>query len=110
VDHANVAAGEALLVRFAEDDAEAFAEALPHGSPPSMSEPPVVPWLPPRTKASKFVSSPPLVVSNPLVVLGPPKLMNSLREVAVVLFAPSSCSFRVCSCSTRAEVDLIRDM
>jgi hypothetical protein len=51
VDHANVAgAGEALLARFAgregrivDDDAEAFAEALAHGSPPSISEPPLLP-------------------------------------------------------------------
>lgn len=114
MDHAKAAgAGETLLARFAgrvgkmvEDNAEALAEALPHVSPPSMSEPLVGPWLPPRTKASKFVSSPPFE-SKPFAAGGPPKLMNSFREVAVVLLAPSSCSFRVCSCSTRAEVDLI---
>jgi len=118
VDHAKVAgAGEALLARFGgregkilDDDAEAFAEALAHGSPPSMSEPPVEPWLAPRTSASKFVSSPPFVESKPFAADGPPKLMNSFREVAVVLLAPSSCSFRVCSRSTRAEVDLINVM
>jgi hypothetical protein len=116
VDQENVAgAGDALLDRFAgregrmvEDDAE--AEAFPHGSPPSMSEVPVPPW-PPRTSASKFVSSPPLLLeSRPFDAGGPPKLMNSFRVVALVLLAPSSCSFRVCSCSMRAEVDLIKFM
>ena len=51
VDQEKVAgAGEALFARFAgregkmvEDDAEAFAEPLDHGSPPSISDPPVVP-------------------------------------------------------------------
>lgn len=95
--------------KIAEDDAEAFAEALAHGSLPSMSEPPVAPALP-RTKASKFVSSPPFVVSKPFDVGGPPKLINSLRVVAVALLAPSSCSFLVCSCSMRDEVDLINIM
>lgn len=105
-----------MLERFADregnivvDEAEAFADALAHGSSPSMSEPPVAPALP-RTKASKFVSSPPFVVSKPLDAGGPPKLMNSLRVVAVVLLAPSSCSFLVCSCSMRDEVDLIKVM
>ena len=114
MDQENVAgAGDALLDRFAgregrmvEDEAEAFP---PHGSPPSMSEVPVLPW-PPRTSASKFVSSPPLLESRPFDTGGPPKLMNSFRVVALVLLAPSSCSFRVCSCSTRAEVDLIKFM
>jgi hypothetical protein len=50
------------------------------------------------------------VVSRPFVDGSPPKLMNSLREVAGALFAPSSCSFRVCSFSTRAESDLIKVM
>lgn len=117
VDHEKVAgAGEALLDLFAgregrtaEEEAEALAEALVHESPPSMSEPLVAPALP-RTKASKFVSSPPFVGSKPLDAGGPPKLMNSLRVVAVVLLAPSSCSFLVCSCSTRDEVDLINVM
>lgn len=42
-------AGDTLLARFAgrdgnmaEEDADAFPDALAHGSPPSMSEPPVV--------------------------------------------------------------------
>jgi hypothetical protein len=117
VDHEKVAgAGEALLDRFAgregrtvEEEAEAFAEALAHESPPSMSDPPLAPALP-RTKASKFVSSPPFVASKPVDAGGPPKLMNSLRVVAVVLLAPSSCSFLVCSCSMRDEVDLINAM
>lgn len=117
VDHEKVAgAGEALLDLFAgrddraaEDEAEVLAEALAHGSPPSMSEPPVALALP-RTKASKLVSSPPFVVSKPFDAGGPPKLMNSLRVVAVVLLAPSSCNFLVCSCSTRNEVDLINVM
>ena len=117
VDHEKVAgAGEALLDLFAgregrtvEEEAEGFAEALAHGSPPSISEPPFAPALP-RTKASKLVSSPPFVVSKPLDAGGPPKLINSLRVVAVVLLAPSSCSFLVCSCSMREEVDLIKAM
>ena len=100
MDQENVAgAGDALLDRFAgregrmvEDEAEAFP---PHGSPPSMSEVPVLP---------------PLLESRPFDTGGPPKLMNSFRVVALVLLAPSSCSFRVCSCSTRAEVDLIKFM
>lgn len=91
--------------RIVEDEAEAF----PHESPPSISEVPVAPW-PPRTNASKFVSSPPLLESRPFDAGGPPKLMNSFRVVALVLLAPSSCSFRVCSCSMRAEVDLIKFM
>lgn len=115
VDHEKAAgAGEALLDLFAgregrtvEEEAEALADALAHGSPPSMSEPPVAPALP-RTKASKFVSSPPVIVSKPLDTGGPPKLINSLRVVAVALLAPSSCSFLVCSCSMREEVDLIK--
>lgn len=109
-------AGDALLVRFAgregkvaKDDVEPFAEALAHGSPPSMSELPVAPALP-RTKASKFVSSPLLVESKPFDAGGPPKLMNSFRVVAVALLAPSSCSFLVCSCSMRDDVDLINIM
>jgi len=117
VDHEKVAgAGEASLDLFAgreggtvDEEAETLAEAFAHGSPPSMSEPPVAPALP-RTKASKFVSSPPFVVSKPLDAGGPPKLINSLRVVAVVLLAPSSCSFLVCSCSMRDEVDLINVM
>jgi len=118
VDQANAAgAGDALFVRFAglegktlEDDTEALAGALAQGSPPSMSELPVgPPWLP-RTSASKLVSSPPFDESNPFDAAGPPKLMKASRVVAVALLAPNSCSFRVCSCSTRAEVDLINAM
>ena len=71
-----------------DDDAD--AEPFAHGSPPSISVPPVEPDCPPRTRASKSASPPPLVVSNPLEVLGPPKLMNSLRVVAAALLAPSS--------------------
>lgn len=118
MDQANAAgAGDALFVRFAglegktlEDDTEALAGALAQGSPPSMSELPVgPPWLP-RTSASKLVSSPPFDESNPFDAAGPPKLMKASRVVAVALLAPNSCSFRVCSCSTRAEVDLINAM
>lgn len=118
VDHEKAAAGEALLdprPRLAEaregsvveDDAD--AGALPHASPPSMSCPALL-WLPPRTRASKSASPAPFVPSSPLVVLIPPKLINSLRVVAGALFAPSSCSFRVCSFSTRALRDLMRPM
>jgi hypothetical protein len=115
VDQENVAAGDALLEdlprlldgrdgKTVEDDAD--ADAFAHGSPPIISAPPAGPGCPPRTSASK--SAPPsLFVSKPFVALVPPKLMNSLRVVAVELFAPSSCSFRVCSPSTRADMDLI---
>lgn len=117
MDQENFAgAGEALLARttgregkMAEEETETLAEALAHESPPSMSDPPVAPALP-RTRASKFGSSPPFVASKPFDAGGPPKLMNSLRVVAVVLLAPSSCSFLVCSCSMRDEVDLINVM
>jgi hypothetical protein len=117
VDQENVAAGEALLDdrerfvdvwagRIVEDDAE--AEPFAQGSPPSMSVPPAEgPCCPPRTSAAKSASPPPFAVSRPFVALGPPKLMNSLRVVAVALLAPSSWSLRVCSCSTRADIDLI---
>ena len=114
-DQENVAAGDALFDlerlldgrdgNIVEDDAD--AEAFAHGSPPSISVPPEEPCCPPRTSASKSASPPPLVVSNPFVVPGPPKLMNSLRVVAVAPLAPNSCSFRVCSFSTRADMDLI---
>jgi hypothetical protein len=115
-DHENVAAGDALfpdLARLmegrdgntAEDEAE--VDAFAHGSPPSMSVPPVDPGGPPRTRASKSVPPSPLLESNPLAAGGPPKLINSLRDVAVALLAPSSCSFRVCSFSTRADMDLM---
>ena len=118
VDQANVAAGDAFLagpIRFAaglegsvvEDEAEGGAFA--HGSPPSMSDPVLAPWFP-RTRASKSPSPDPLDVSRPFVAGKPAKLMNSLREVAGALFAPSSCSFRVCSFSTRADRDLISTM
>ena len=116
VDHEKVGAGDALLdlVRLVDgregrmvDDA-ADAEAFAHGSPPSMSVPPDGPCCPPRTSASKSVSPFPLLVSKPLVADGPPKDMNSLRVVAVDPFAPSSCSLRVCSFSTRADVVLMR--
>ena len=120
VDHEKVAAGDELFVDLArlmdgrdgktvEDDAD--AEAFDQGSPPSISVPPEEPCCPPRTSASKSASpalSPP--ESNPLLVLGPPKVMNSLRVVAVALFAPSSWSLRVCSFSTRADVDLMSVM
>jgi hypothetical protein len=118
VDHENVGAGDALFdpVRLvdgrdgntAEDAAD--ADALAQGSPPSMSVPPDDPCCSPRTSASKSVSPPPLLVSKPFVVLGPPKVMNSLRVVACELFAPSSCSLRVCSFSTRTDVLLMRLM
>lgn len=98
VDHENVAAGDALFVdlaRFVEVDGktvdeDADAEAFAHGSPPSMSVPPDEACGPPRTSASNPVSPSPLLESKPLVALGPPKLMNSLRVVAEVLLAPSS--------------------
>ena len=118
MDQANVAgAGEALFDRFTglegrtvEDDAEALAGALAQPSPPSISELPAgPPWLP-LTSASKFVSSPPFDDSNPFDAIGPPKLMKASRVVAVALLAPNSCNFRVCSCSTRDEVDLINVM
>lgn len=116
VDQEKVAAGDAVLDavrlvdgregRIVEDVADAGAFA--HGSPPNISVPPEDPCCPPRTRASKSVSPFPLLVSKPLVADGPPKDMNSLRVVAVEPFAPSSCSLRVCSFSTRADVDLIR--
>jgi hypothetical protein len=92
-------------------DEEADVGALAHGSrpPPSMSDPVFVPWLP-RTSASKSASPAPFGVSKPFEDGRPPKLMNSLRDVAGALFAPNSCSFRVCSFSTRAESDLISVM
>lgn len=49
MDHAKFAAGEAVLFaagregRKVDDDAEAFAEPLAHGSPPSISDPPAGP-------------------------------------------------------------------
>jgi hypothetical protein len=115
VDHENVAAGDALLdlVRLLDGrdgrtvEVAEVAEAFPHVSPPSISVPPLAPG-PPRTSASKSVSPFPLLDSKPLLTDGPPKVMNSLRVVAVELFAPNSCSFRVCSFSTRAEVVLMR--
>jgi hypothetical protein len=116
VDQENVAAGDALLEvlerlleecdgKTVEDDAD--AEPFAHGSPPSISVPLEELCCPPRTRVSKSASPPPLAVSKPFDVLGPPKLMNSLRVVAVALLAPSSCSLRVCSLSTRADMDLI---
>ena len=118
VDHENAGAGEGLfdlgrLVdgregRTVEDDAD--AEPFAQGSPPSISVPLEDACWSPRTSASKSVSPFPLLVSKPLVVLGPPKVMNSLRVVAAEPFAPSSCSLRVCSFSTRADVDLMRVM
>jgi hypothetical protein len=108
VDQENVGAGDALFEgragKTVEDDAD--ADVFAHGSPPIISAPPAGPGCPPRTSASKS-ASPPLVVSEPFVVLTPPKLMNSLRDVAVELLAPSSCSFRVCSPSIRDDMDLI---
>jgi len=119
LDQENLAAGDAFLVEPALRagregsivDEEADGGAVVHGSPPppNMSDPVFAPWFP-RTRASKSASPAPFVVSNPFVEGRPPKLMNSLREVAGALFAPSSCSFRVCSCSTRADSDLISVM
>jgi hypothetical protein len=116
VDHANVAAGEALLLdleRLAEGkmvDDDVDVEAFAQGSP-SMFVPPEGPCCSPRTSASKSASSPRLAASKPFVTPGPPpKLMNSLRVVAVALLAPSSCSLRVCSFSMRADMDLISVM
>jgi hypothetical protein len=119
LDQENVAAGDAFLVDPALtagregsiDDEEADVGAVAQGSapPPNMSEPVFVPWLP-RTRASKSASPAPFGVSKPLDEGRPPKLINSLREVAGALLAPNSCSFRVCSFSTRAESDLISVM
>jgi hypothetical protein len=86
------------------------ADVGPQVSPPSMSVPPEEPCCPPRTSAAKSASPPPLAVSMPFVALGPPKLINSLRVVAVALLAPSSWSLRVCSFSMRADIDLISVM
>lgn len=96
VDQEKVAAGDALLDRVrlldgrdgrvVDDAAETFAQ----GSPPSISVPPDEPCCPPRTSASKLVSPSSFVASTPFAMLGPPKLMNSLRVVAVALLAPSS--------------------
>lgn len=119
LDHEKVAAGEALFDdrprlfagrdgKMVEDDAD--AEPFAHGSPPSISVPPDAPGCPPRTRASKSASPPALPASSPLDVLGPPNVMNSFRVVAVALLAPSSCNFRVCSPSTRADIDLIKVM
>lgn len=118
-DQEKVAAGEELFVDLARltdgregktVEEEADAGAFAQGSPPSMSGFSEVPG-PPRTSASKSASPAfPLLASNPLLTLGPPKLMNSLRVVAVALFAPSSCNLRVCSFSTRADMVLIRAM
>jgi hypothetical protein len=118
VDQEKVAAGDALfdLVRWADGregrivEDVADAEAFAHGSPPSMSVPLEGPCCPPRTSASKSVSPFPLLASKPLTADGPPKDMNSFRVVAVELLAPSSCSLRVCSFSTRADVVLMRLM
>jgi hypothetical protein len=89
-------------------DEEAEAGAFAQGSPPSISVPLDVPPFSPRTSASKSVSPFPFAESRPLVPLTPPKLMKSFRDVAVVvLLAPSSWSFRVCSFSTRDERFLI---
>lgn len=116
VDQENVAAGDPLLADLerlvdGRDGSVVDADALAQGSPPNMSVPPLDdPPCPPRTSASKSVSPAPLLESRPLDTLGPPKLMNSLRVVAVELLAPSSCSLRVCSVSTRADMDLIRFM
>lgn len=119
VDHENVAAGDGLfadLFRFAagregstvEDDVE--VDAFAHGSPPSISLPPFVPCGPPRTSASKSVPLSPIFASITLEAAGPPNDMNSLREVVVALLAPNSWSFRVCSFSTRADMDLMSVM
>lgn len=118
VDHENVAAGDGLLDfvrlfdgregRIVEDVADDAPFA--HESPPSISVPPEDPCFPPRTSASKSASPFSLPESKPLAAGGPPKVINSLRVVAVEPFAPSSWSLRVCSFSTRAEVVLMRLM
>lgn len=115
VDQENVAAGEALLDvgfvdlfgRTVEDDAdvEAFAQEFP----PNISVPPPDKGpLSPRTRASKSVSPPLLLVSK--FELGrPPNDIKSFREADTVeLFAPSSWSLRVWSFSTFVETLLIR--
>lgn len=118
VDQEKVAAGDALLERprlfdgrdgkMVDEDAD--VDALAQGSPPSISVPPELPCCPPRTSASKSVPPSPFVVSKPFAVLGPPKVMNSLRVVTVALFAPSSWSLRACSTSTLPDIDLMRVM
>jgi hypothetical protein len=115
VDQENVAAGDALLDdlerlfdgragKTVEEDVD--ADVFAHGSLPIISAPPEGPGCPPRTSASKS-ASPPFVVSEPFGTLRPPKLMNSLRDVAVEPLAPNSCSLRVCSPSIRDDMDLI---
>lgn len=65
---------------------------------------------PPRTSASKLVSSP-LVASVPFAPSTAPKLMKSFEPAVVaVLLEESSCSLRVCSCSMREERVLMRAM
>lgn len=93
-------------------DEVAEAGALAHGSPPSISVPLVAFWFPPRTRASKSVSPFPFVAATPFEPPRLPKLIKSFRgvETLVALFAPSSCSFRVCSFSTRDESDFMSVM
>lgn len=119
VDQEKVAAGDALLdlvklVRGRDGNVvgvDVGGIAFDHALPPSMSVPPnAPPCCSPRTSASKSVSPLPLLASNPLVIEGPLKLINSLREVDVALLAPNSWSLRVCSFSTRADMDLMRAM
>jgi hypothetical protein len=66
---------------------------------------------PPLTSLSKSSSSAPLVCSNAVPIV-PPKFIKSSVVVAtdVSPLADSSCSFFVCSSSTRRDNDLIRSM
>jgi hypothetical protein len=108
----------AEAVRFAaglegsvvEEVADAGVPA--HGSPPNISDPLDLLWVSPRTSASKSMSPFPLAVSSPLLAATPPKLMKSFRDAETVVDAPvpSSCSFRVCSFSTRDDNDFMRAM
>lgn len=118
VDHEKAGvAGEGLfddIVRFATGREDSIVDEVADGafaqaSPLNISVPFELFWLPPRTNASKSVSPLPFAASSPL---GPPKLMNSFRDVVteVALLEPSSCSFRVCSLSMRDESDFIRVM
>jgi hypothetical protein len=119
VDQENAAAGEALfdvLPRLGPGregsmlEEVADAGALAQGSPPNISPPFELPCLSPRTRTSKS-PSPPFMPSCPLVPGTPPKLIKSFRDDTFgALAEPSSWSFLVCSFSTRAESDLIRDM
>lgn len=63
----------------------------------------------PSTRLSKSPVSP-LLSSRPFTRLGARLDMKSERFAAAELVAPSSCNFRVCSCSIRDEMDLMRAM